>query len=541
MSTKLVKILQRESGPFNVSNNLLSIDMEPGATDLSKSYIHMEVAFTKDGLVPNDTYVRLGNYDTNSSYSTSACVKHASLRSDVVGLVEQQRFINVWNQTTRQFMESTEAKLASVSFGNNEVQLDSNGVGHMLIPLDKLLGAAKSEQLYPARMGQSRIELELEDKAQWAYFNDTNPLGRFTLNCNDIDNVDSIQQVTLTQPMSPTSVSKYFVSGRNYTLSYLDGTQQEETVTIANIQYNDTTNIVTLIFDGFIDLSGVVDVTDITISSINQADDGTYEIENVDNATAATVLNNTWIVQDALASSFVQGYTIQLGFLVQTLAGLAPTDTYDNLIAQIDNAVQTGDNVTLTTSVQYPIPANKGLREVFVFGPDSGTLDWSVPKVELIQAMPLNAKDSQFEFKTLLLENVNHPAGVNQFRRQVQLESGVDLVTMINPVTDPLLGSNQFDTYRNSINSVDTITKDVSIDYNNNGSIYFDRLMYAFPDLKKLQPLNGSVVVSMVPEKIEPEQALEPENTVEFRLQHTVGVPVNSGMLYFYKRIAKVF
>lgn len=545
MATKLVKILQTESGPFTPTNNMLSIAMEPGnVTDLSKSYLHMEVNFLANGAVPEDSTIKLGNPDTKSQYSTAAIVKHATLRSDVVGLVEQQRFNNVYQETTRQFMESTENKRASVAFGNNEVQIDDTGLGHMLIPLDKLFGAAKSEQLYPDyRMGQSRIELELEDKNQLFYVDDTSDKGRFTVECNNLADVDDFDSVVVTQPFSAQAVSQYFVEGREYRLSFsVNGAQQAPVIVTIDNFVRAGNGIVTLTFVETVSTPPDANVTDISLQSDYQPSDNTYECENQDNATASAVTTNKVVVQAAYASSFPEGLLIQLGYISQTLGGIAPTDTYNVFVTKVSGAIQQGQNVQLTFNDSITIPAQSGLRQVFIFGKgEPQIITWTISKVELIQAKPLQQqKVDQFEFKTNLLENVNHPALVNEFRRQVQLDAGTDLVLCINPVLDPLLGGAQFDTYRNSLNSVDTITKDVQIDYTTNGSVYFDRLMYAYPELRKLQPLNGIVTVAMIPELIEPEQALEPQNIVEFRLRHTVGVPVIAGMLYFYKRLTKV-
>jgi hypothetical protein len=548
MATKLVKILQKESGPFNESNNLVSIDMEPGnMTDLSKSYLHCEVNFLVDGAEPQDSTIRLGSYETKSAYSTASIVKHATLRSDVIGLVEQQRFNNVYQETTRQFMESTENKKASVAFGNNEITVDPTGLGHMLIPLDKLFGCAKSEQLYPDyRLGQSRIELELENQAQIFYIDDENDVGRFEIPCNRQNDVNEITGVVCTQPFSATAVSQYFVVGREYLLTYTEADEQEVNVTIANVARADN-GIVTLTFTEPIETEPDADIVNISISSINIEGDDTYECENQDNATANPVNTSVFTVQDCDADVYKTGQTVQIGYLIQTLAGLAPGDTYSNVLTKVVSSVQAEANVTLTVEAVVVIPAQSGLRHVFMFGPGFGrdfdqprVVTWSISKVELIQAKPLaQTKVDEFVFKTNLLENVNHPGLIQEFRRQIQLDSGTDLVTCINPVLDPLLGSVQFDTYRNSLNSVDTITKDVQIDYTTNGSIYFDRLMYAYPELRKLQPLNGSVTVAMIAELIEPEQQLMPQNIVEFRLRHTGEVPVIPGMLYFYKRLTK--
>jgi hypothetical protein len=91
------------------------------------------------------------------------------------------------------------------------------------------------------------------------------------------------------------------------------------------------------------------------------------------------------------------------------------------------------------------------------------------------------------------------------------------------------------------VNSVDTITKDIEITEISNGSLYHDRLLYAIDGLKRLQRRNGDIFVTVYPELITPEQALEPQNVIEFRFEHLPETPVVAGMFYFFKRHTKVF
>jgi len=548
MATKLVSILQKESGPFTPSNNLVSIDFEPGnVTDLSKSYLDMEVVFSdQDGNPLPESRVHLGEVVTECKYDASCFVKHATLRSDTVGLIEQQRYVNVYEQNMKQYTMSSEEEKASVALGNSEVVLDASGTGHLIFPLEKILGCAKNGQMFPDyRMGQTRLELELEDKLQVAYAIDVNLMTEFTFTCDVQDSVNEIANATITQPFT-SSFAKYFAIGRNYEVEYdVDGgaTATAE-VTLASFSQDAVTKKVTVVFDEPIDVPNGSDITNLTFLSIEAENPNAFICDDVAGGAAATQVSE-FTVNNALVGNFRAGEKYTLGFLVQTTAGLDPADVYDTFTASLKTAiidVTTPTDIILTFETAYTIPANKELTDVFIFGaPELAHVNWSVTKINLVQAKPLAKQEvKEYVFQTQLLEQVNHPA-VNQFRRQVQLEANTDLVVAINPLAGTFLGFDQYNVYRNSVNGIDTITKDVEISHTSNGSLYYDRLLYAFDDLKRLQAGNGLLNVSVVPERITPEQALEPNNVIEFQFQHTIGNPVVAGMWYFFKRHTKAF
>jgi hypothetical protein len=551
MATKLISIMQKESGPFTPSNNLVSIDMEGGnVTDLSKSYLDMEVVFTNQAGNPlPNSRVKLGDFANETQYDGAAFVKHATLRSDTVGLVEQCRYNNIYHETMKQFLMSSEEEKASVALGNNQVVLDASGTGHILVPLNKLLGCAKNGQMYPDyRMGQSRLELELEDRSQVAYVTNISPMASYVLPCDAKVAVDVINNVIVTQPFNTLlDAERYFAVGRPYNIQYNVGAGPLVTsgVVVSGITRNATTGKVTVIFEEFVDVPDGSNINNITILTIGAENPNAFTCEDVAGGVAITPVNMFEVV-DAGVGNFRVGEKYSIGFLERTTAGLVGTDEYKVFTSNLKTVVidpAEPDNVILTFETSYSIAANKSLDLVFIFGaPVIERVDWSFTKINLIQAKPLSpTKVPEYQFQTQLLEQINHPGGVNQFRRQVQLESGTDMVVAINPKDGTLLGYTQFNTYRNSVNGVDTITKDVEIEHISNGSLYFDRLIYAFDDLKRLQTRNGLIEVSAIPERITPEQALEPNNVIEFQFRRTVGAEVVAGLWYFFKRNTRTF
>jgi hypothetical protein len=441
----------------------------------------------------------------------------------------------------KQFMESEEMEVSSVAMGNGEVEIDANGVGHMIVPLTKLLGCASAGMMYPDyKMGQTRLELELEDKLTVAYVEDTDPFALFVLNCNNQNAVNEITGVTITYPMTAEAPSQFFVVGRSYSVNYSvnGGAIATSVRALQSFTRNAGTGIVSLVFTAIIDVANGANITAITIEPVLET--GAFTVESPIAGGAGVTPVSEWTVEDATTLDFPVGKKIELGFWVQTTAGAQATDQYDVFTTVVKSAVADGANVVLTTQDSYEIPANKRLNEVFVFGaPELEPVKWSFQKVELIQAKPIQKMEvPEFVFQTHLLEMINHPA-VSQFRRQVELESGTDMLVAINQRPGSLLGWGQYETYRPSLNSVDVITKDIVIDSVSNGSLYYDQLLYCLEGLKRLHTRNGTVLVAVYPVKIEPEQALIPQNVVEYRWEASE-LP-EASIWYFFKRNTRVF
>jgi hypothetical protein len=554
---KLLQIIQKESGPFSASNNLLSIDFEPGnCTDLSKSYLNMEVAFKmQDDSVPPVGRVKLGDVDSEYSYDTDCFIRHATLRSDTVGLIEQQRYNNVYNQTLKQYLSSSEKEAADCAFGDGEAVIDENGVAHLIVPMTRLLGCASAKDaegnpiLYPDyKMGQTRLELELESTRDVAYSASPGQFSLFSAPCANQADVTQISSVTLSQKMTAPAFNDLIIPGDTYTLTFNDGVdvQDEEIVITTATLAADGTVVVN--FDA-IAFGGEVSLTAIVLSAIGGAANGSAYLQNITNATGATVTYNTITVLNKQADDFVVGKYYSVCYYGVSNPAAPATDNWASFGSHLVSATNAGANVTLVfldpvVSLGAGQSTNVVGSQPFILGVYlKEALKWSINKVYLIQAKPVNqVMVDKFMFQTNLLEMVNLPAA-NEFRRQVELEEGTDRVIAINPVGN-LVGIKQFTSYRNSVNSVDTITTDVVFSYGTNASIYYDRLLYAIPELVRLQSeviSENTTRVAIVPEIITPEQALVPNNVIEFQLRRSEGPVVVASIIYFFKRNMKMF
>lgn len=549
MPTKLVKIIQRESGPFNTANNLCSIDFEPSnVTDLSNSYLNMEVSFkNEDGTIPNNE-IRLGHLASGAVYDTACFIRHATLRSDGAGLIEQQRFVNVSSQTMKQYEMSTEEERADRIYNSGVVKVDSQGTAHLIVPLTKILGCASSEQMYPDyRFGQSRLELELESTHTLAYKADPF-LQPYIDNGMDFEGVQGpvlLNELTTSNNFQDLKTALlYFVKNRTYTITYeFDEIEQDPLeIVISTVTLNeDGKAVITWEGEG-INVGDGVACGNIFIS---------YEhpdpilVAEFANATAAAVDYTTIVAtQVPEGYEFHKGREYVVGYFMQTTAGEQLTDPwkygYAKLVSATPVAGQEGQYTLVFGSKIVTLAAGTQLENGFFFAAgEVGPVNWEISKVDLVLAKPVQPMQvPKFTFNTNLVELVNLPGFLSEFRRQVELEQGVSLVVMINPV-DCLIGEKQFRSFRNSVNSVDTITKDVVIDNDSNASIYYDKLMQSLDMLKRVQPYSGTLEVAIVPEKIMPEQSILPNNVVEFRLQ-TGDLATSASILYFFKTLPKV-
>ena len=90
MATKLVKIISNQSGPFNVSNNLVDITLPAylGACDLSDTCVELNLKMkNKDGSAINDLFDY--GFNTNGRLDSTCLIKNVKFSSDKGGVLEE--------------------------------------------------------------------------------------------------------------------------------------------------------------------------------------------------------------------------------------------------------------------------------------------------------------------------------------------------------------------------------------------------------------------------------------------------------------------
>jgi len=547
---KMVKIQQTESGPFNVSNNLCSIEFDgENVSDLSRSYLDMKVKLTlpNGDVVPDCT---LGDFQSEAKYMGSAFIKTATLRSEKVGIVEQFRYQNVHSETMKQFLKYSQEEDSADILNSGDVKVDENGEAHVIVPLRDILGCAKSPFPYPNnRMGPSTLELELENNKSVAYTKADDTLVSYDFGCKDVApqaEPHVLNEITLTQKFnSQQDAELYFLAGdKTAVLNYNMGGALTKNITITSVEVDGANNGTTTI--SFTPDINIPTATEITEISITKEVDGSFSAVNKNGAAGKDTPVNVLTFQDCSPEDFIIGSSIFVGWFRQTAAGVEPNDLYQTSFGVIIDAEVNADDATSVDvtfeSPIFTIPAGFNATQIQLFVDIvPQVLKWEISEVDLVLVKPVKqVQVPEYEFQCMNLEMVNLPAGVPFFRHQFQLETTCDRVLLLNPV-DTLIGVKQFGAYRNALNNIQTTTQDVVIDQTNNASLYYDRWLTSVDDIKRLQYQNGSLQVVGIPEAVVPQAVGLPNNVMEFQLMEPVAGGVQSSMLYCYKRITKMF
>lgn len=553
---KMVKIQQTESGPFNVSNNLCSIEFDgENVTDLKRSYLdlHLKLTLPNEEVVPD---CKFGDLATGVRYMASSLFKTVTLKSENVGMVEQMRYQNVHSETMKQFYKYSQEEDASDILNASDVLVDDNGEAHVIVPIKDILpGCGNSMLPYPNnRMGPSILELEFENNKPVVYSAAEGAEVAYTVagesEDGDVEPFD-LTEITLTQPFESIAVAElYFMAGdkKAQLACSVGGDPEVFFIIITGVAVdpdNLTTTITFTLEDGEnLEIPANTAVTNIIITKTGVALQNSKAGDDVTgNATDET--NVSVLTFTAETDDFVIGQDLFVAWLQQSAAGLADNDAYqygEGVIADVEVNAEDPTKVDVTfEDTVFTIQPGFNATQIHSFVDlEPNQLVWSISEVDLVLVKPIKQfQVPEYEIKPYNLEMVNLPANVPFFRRQYELEESCDLVQLLNPV-DTLVSTKQFNAYRNALNSIQTTTQDVVIDLTNNGSLYYDRWLLAMDDIKRLQFRNSGLEVAAIAEAVTPQVGGLPNNVLEFQLMDPLAA-VQSSMLYCYKRITRVF
>lgn len=546
---KMIKIQQTEAAPFNTDNNLCSIRMDAdNVSDLGRSYLDMKVVIKDtDEQVRDD--VTMGDYTSEVKYMGSSLIKTVTLRSEAVGVVEQVRAQNVLSETMKQYYKYSQEEASAAVLNNGKVDVDANGLAHIIVPLKDILGCAHADQPFPNnRMGPTNLELEFENVKPIFYTKEAGLDGAYTFPCANIAaNPAAAQQVAtfaLTYGFPSMAVAQdYLRTGKTVNLTYTPTGGAAVTVPKVIQQVTVAAGVYSVQFTEPIELAINVGAAAITVSATYGPP--VYQVTNIPNGGAQPLAVTQIVVNTADLTAFNIGQTIFVGFFEQTTAGAQPNDVFkigEAEIADIEEGeAQDTILITFDTPLSVTIEAAHTLTQGFIFKElEPELLNWTIQDCSLVLVKPIQQVSVPvYEFKTHNLEMANLGAGSPFFRKQYELETTCDLTLLINPTTT-LCGARQFGKYRNSINSVNTTTMDVSLDVGVNGSLYYDRVIYCLDSVKRLISDNNGSVVVCIPELIVPQATGLPNNVVEYDLFEPTGA-VAASVVYVYKRIMKSF
>jgi hypothetical protein len=508
--SKYQRLTQIESGPLSANGAKIithQFDGSAGGINWGKSYMEVEIQFLDASNNPfAGGFVNLMDFDTEIEYSPSAILQNVRLSHSAAGVLEENRNVNVHNQTELYVTKSRGEIQTKFQEGFGGVTTDTNGVGHMIIPCSDILGMGKMETImnmdnklipyvFPLdkRGGDCTLRCELEDQA--SLFSSPTPIigtGNPVVALTSADipapanntpiSTMQIQQTFLsaiTQALflsvnRPASIS-YILNGANLTVPVV-----VQAIAAAGGAYPTAPGVVT--FDRvWVNQPVGQAVTGISLNLDNQGQiTGPLVGDNTGVQAASAVIT----VPNSTVSNFVVGsdYTSIVNAVLGANPGqkriLSTKATLNT--ATVNGATPTSVDLVFATDILPIIPqtAANNNSQTFLYL-EKTPLVASLRQVALNLYRQSSPNDSPFEYKTLSLEKAIVPSGITQYQNQFQLESGLTGFKILIPLQNTLVSALQqqfLSSYRVSINNKDTSNRDLILDPEQNCQAYLNRL-----------------------------------------------------------------
>lgn len=496
--SKYQRITQIESGPLSASGAKIithQFDASAGGVNWSKSYMELETRFFDPAGNPYVLPVALMDLESEIKYSPSAMLQNVRLSHSAVGVLEENRNVNVHNQTELYVTKSRSELQTKLAEGYGVVQVDATGLGHLIIPCSDILGMGRMATtmdgdkqipyVFPldVRGGDCTLKCELEDQvplfcSQAPIIGTTSP-GPVSLAAANIAGpaanaaLTSLQLTTRFNDL-PTQ-GLYIQPGRSAILSYtLGGIVLSVSVVIQSISA--LNGIIT--FDRvWANQPAGAGITGITLQLVNV---GAITGPLIGDDAAVTVANSNITIPGSLAGNFIVGATYTSVINVIT-AGPAATTLFTST-AVLVSATQNAADVDLVfaTSVipQIPQTAADDNSQVFLYL-NKTAITARINQANLNLYRQPSPNDKPYIYTTMSLEKAVVPSGLSQYQNQFQLESALSgfklLLTQQNKLVaayaEPDLSS-----YRVAINNRDVSNRDLVVDPLQNCQAYLDRL-----------------------------------------------------------------
>lgn len=531
---KVNKTQQLEGGPFNKMNNLCNVFLEPqtGVVDMTKSYVELETVFTTVGGAEVTENVFLGYVDDTQTeevnYTPACFIKHCKLQSDKKGLLEENRYVNVLNQTLEGITSKSQDHTGSYLYGRADpVLLDRDTKkANLQVPLKDILGVGSLNDFPMDWLGTVQLQLEFENKNTLAY---QKPQGVALedIGLEDIENDtgdDIIVNTLTTVPVFATpgsNVTSFFPPGVECTFSY---TRSDVTGTITtsrvvqsaslNADKTMTLNLATPLLT----LPDGVNLTDVLL-----VDNGVDNIvmNDIDDGDDHTVL-----VQGSTDVEFYEGDSVSITY-AQTSGG---TTTYNFLLTKIVSVDDSGTQPEYTIADALP---DGDVTNIRVTEHNWEALDYEIIKVNVVlYSLPGKTAPSIMAYTTNHLEMDNMLA-TTDYRRQFDVEENTDKAMMLTPVNSLISTLDNASSFRVSIDNIDTTNRDVVLDYVNDNTLYYDRLIQNMDDVVSLNLVNDNLRLFLIPQQM-PTDGMR--HAFNVRLYSDEGM--GSKVVYLFKKIA---
>lgn len=531
---KVNKFQQLEGGPFTTVNNLCNVFVEPqaGVVDMTKSYVELETKFKNQGGEYVSEGVFLGYVDQEQeeevNYTPSALIKHCKFQCEKKGLLEENRYINRLNQTLEGIVKTSQDHTGSYLYGRADpVLLDENlQTANLQVPLSDILGCGDLSTFPAEWLGKLQLQLEFENQNQIAY-QQFDGVGLQAIEFKNVNNSGDVAQpistLTTTTGSSFKTASSFFPAGANCSITYNRSDETDETTVnavVASSSLNSDNTITVKFTEVIVSLPAGVNMTDITLNdngldAVPMADIG--EEDNHSELTDNTGNDNFNIGDDVVIS-----YSLTPG----------TTSNYDILVTKITS--KTPGTGSIVYGIADPLP-DGNVSDILVVEHNWQALSYEIQKVNLVlYGLPKKAVPSSLVYYTYHLEMDNMLA-TSDYRRQFDIEENTYRTLMLTPVNSLVSTNDNASSFRVSIDNVDTTNRDVVIDYINDNTLYYDRLIQNMDGVQSLLLVNDNLDLFVIPQTMPPDGM---RHALNVRLYSDAEQGMQAKVVYMYKKIA---
>jgi hypothetical protein len=529
---KVNKFQQLEGGPFTTVNNLCNVFVEPmaGVIDLTKSYIELETKFKNIGGEYVSEGVFLGYVDDEQveevNYTPSALIKHCKFQCEKKGLLEENRYINRLNQTLEGITKTTQDHKGTYLYGRADpVLLDATlQTANLQVPLSDVLGCGELNTFPAEWLGKLQLQLEFENQNQIAY-QKFNGVGLEAINFSDINNPGDttvvVSKLTTTTNSNFKTASSFFPVGANCSITY-NRSDEGDYITIsravASCTLNSNGTISVDFSEPIVSLPAGINITDIVLNnngvdSVPMADIGA---EGNHSQLRDNTGNNNFNVGDNVAIS----YSLNPG----------TSSNYDILVTQI--TTKTINEGYIVYGIADELPKDN-VSDILVVEHNWEALSYEIQKVNLVLfCLPMKQAPLSLVYNTYHVEMDNMLA-TNDYRRQFDLEENTYRAMMLTPVNSLVSTNDNANAYRVSIDNVDTTNRDVVINYTDDNTLYYDRLIQNMDNVQSLLLVNDNLHLFVIPQTCPPDSG---RHVLNVRLYSDTGMQAK--VVYMFKKVA---
>jgi hypothetical protein len=532
-ATKQIRIRSKE-GVVLTKNGVYktTIDIDGyGQSDLARSYLVLKVAFTDattGNLLVNNENVWLGDLGSGTPYDGQCFIRNCRLTCQQFGVVEENLKINVYHQSLRRFTEGRQVEESRRVFGNELLTTDSNGVANIVVPLSSILGCGN--QVYPNdMMGQSTLTLEMEFVLDIAFYEgDVVQSREFSLPTADVNGGDGDELTTLftTNAFEDLATAQFWFSvGSMYGVQGdVSGVPINEQGIIESVSLDTNNKAIVVFEEPLYTFTEDATFTDGLIFDAGglQCDDETCDAQG-----------NIYTIQssDFMTPAPIVGLIYEVGYIGED--GVCRYNS-SKLTSYDDSAGV--DAFTFAEAIITGQP-NEEITGIFIVEKQRFPANWAIQQTDLVlhkllQEVPMK----QFQYETYSVEQTNQPASI-QFRKQFQLEADASKFVYMTPLDTLISEQNLSASYRWTLNNIDLTNRNVPIDRNTSGSLYYDRLLMNVDGIQQLDPNPyGSLLATIYPERC----PIGQNNMAELMLDGDGSTPMEGCVGHLFKTRVKV-